>query len=243
MRSNDPGRLSSCLGTRYQAVSHLLPIARRVSPCLLGRGSTRRARTVSPYRHRAPRQRAYDFLPARPPSPRFRTGETVSMLPTDDCFPTLVGEHSRLVRFRVTRVTWTTWRFTTSGTLRRAGGGARGVFVPLIRYRKSHAHDDRASDASVATPDSRRAAFVFAVTRRVRDRRDRFRRRLVKDDDCPDPRRLPSFGDPALVPPKPRFRDGRVARSLTDPTTLPPWSGGATPVRSPRALSRGLAAG
>lgn len=103
MRSNDPGRLSSCLGTRYQAVSHLLPIARRVSPCLLGRGSTRRARTVSPCRHRAPRQRAYDFLPARPPSPRFRTGETVSMLPTDDCFPTLVGEHSRLVRFRVTR--------------------------------------------------------------------------------------------------------------------------------------------
>ena len=138
MRSNDPGRLSSCLGTRYQAVSHLLPIARRVSPCLLGRGSTRRARTVSPYRHRAPRQRAYDFLPARPPSPRFRTGETVSMLPTDDCFPTLVGEHSRLVRFRVARATGRTWRFTTSGTLRRIGGGARGVFVPLIRYRKSH---------------------------------------------------------------------------------------------------------
>lgn len=53
------------------------------------------------------------------------------MLPANDCFPTLVGEHSRLVRFRAARNPRRTWRFTTSGTLRRAVGECEGPFPPL----------------------------------------------------------------------------------------------------------------
>lgn len=108
-------------------------------PLQFGEGITPHARTVSPYRRRSPRQRANDFLPARPPSPRFRTGDdgldasdrrllpdsrgralASRSFPGDSRSRGAPGVSRRQVRF---------------------GGPTevRGAwFFPLIRYRKSH---------------------------------------------------------------------------------------------------------
>jgi hypothetical protein len=126
-----------------------------------------------------------------------RDERTVSMFPTDDCFPTLRRRALAPRPFpyafhRTEPLTFSRrhWRFGGPP------GAARGVLFPYFALPFEVPHLTTTEPLTPLSLPSIRAVALSAQSRFVEGRRDRFHRLRVTASCFHDPRCLPSFGNP-----------------------------------------------